>query len=404
MGNVLHRVTKDFLKSVNTPDFPSGTYAINPAGTAGLEGGSVPTKYWKLTGTHPAETAVEMDAGEKESVDDSAPVLAATKAARYVLIDGKTQDIIDEGFVHAAQTFGMSTGEITNFEAWREKIRAGTDTYPKDWVLKDLTVYSVTDRVDFLRMYHTCLEASEAAHTSALIFRSDIAAATTDAAVDAVVDGRAVTAYTPGGTPARGPFVLTGSQDLTAGVPFDLSITGAKDVCRIARARFWTSENGFDVGVNVATRIMLEFYTTAGFVFAELDTTGKAGLREQFQEFQFVSQDLAVGPNNGAGTIDIDNMAKFGLDDLIRIHDGTNHEFQRVKAKIAPNTLDLHNTILKAGTPAWAVDDDVSRVLEIRDLTYNDEDRSDKIHLRMTPRAGDSDCRLHYWIEFEGAK
>lgn len=402
MGDVLHRTTKAFLRSVNTPDYASGTYAINPAGTAALVAGGVPTKYWKLTGSHPTETASEMSAGEKAAVDDDPTTLAALKVTRIAEIDGVTQNIIDEGFLHDSKIFGLSAVDTDNLNQWREKVRAGTDTYAEKVVLLDGTTYSIASRADFLQIYHTCREALEGARTGGLTLRSSIADAADDAAVDAITDSRTVEKYTPGGTPARGPFTLTGSQDLTAGTPVNLNITGAKDISRIRRARFWVSANGADVGANVETRIVLKFFNKDGFKHAELDTVGDGGLLEAFDEFQFISQDIKVAPNNGAGAVDIDDTAKFGIDDLVRIHDGTNYEFQRVDAKTDADTLSLYGTILKAGTPAWALDNDVTRVLEIRDLSYIDQDDSDEIHLRLMPRVGDNNCRLHYWIEYEG--
>lgn len=198
-------------------------------------------------------------------------------------------------------------------------------------------------------------------------------------------------------------FSKIGSQDLTAGTPVNLNITGAKKIRRIRRARFWISANGADVGANVATRIALKFFNTDGFTHAELDSNGLAELIDEPGEFQFVSQDIKVAPNNGAGAIDIDDTAQFGIDDFVRIHDGTNFEYQRVSVVTDADTLALYNAILKSGTPAWALDNDVSRVFEFRDLGYVDQDDTDEIHLRMIPRAGDSNCRLHYWIEYEGA-
>lgn len=404
MANVLHRTSKAFLKSVHTPDYDSGTYAINPAGTAALEAASVPTKYWKLTGAHPSETASEMNAAEKAAVDDDPTTLAALKVVRLAEIDSVTQDIIAEGFLHDSKIFGLATVDVSNFDNWREKTRQGADTYAKLWVLKDGTSYSIASRAVFLQIYSTCVEAHEAAYTGSLTLRSDIADAVDDAAVDAVVDGRTVEKYTPGGTPARGPFVLTGFQDLTAGTPVNLNITGAKDSSRIARARFWISANGADVGANVATMIQLKFFNTDGFLHAEFGTNGKETLLDDFGERQFISQDIKVNSNNGDGSIDIDDTEEFGIDDLIRIHDGANFEFQRVKAKLDADTLDLYDTILRAdGDPVWSVGDDVTRVWELRDIALRDEDNTDEIHLRMIPRSGDSNCRLHYWIEYEGA-
>ena len=206
MGNVLHRTSKAFLQSVNTPDYDSGTYAINPAGTAALIVATVPTKYWKLTGTHPAETASEMNAAEKAAVDDVPATLAALKVVRLAEIDGVTQDIVDEGFLHDAKIFGLAVVDISDFRQWREKVRQGTDTYAKLWVLKDGTSYSIASRAVFLQIAATYMEALEAAYTGGLTLRSDIADAVDDAAVDAVVDSRTVEKYTPGGTPERGPF------------------------------------------------------------------------------------------------------------------------------------------------------------------------------------------------------
>lgn len=211
-------------------------------------------------------------------------------------------------------------------------------------------------------------------------------------------DGATTNVHLIGGHP-----ILIGSQDLTAGTPVNLNIATAVKIMRIVRARFWISANGADVGANTATRIQLKFFNTDGFIHAELDTTGEAARLQEFAEFQFVSQDILVAPNNGDGTIDIDSTANFVVDDLVRVYDGTNFEFQRVTDVPDADTLDLYNTILKAGTPAWALDDDVSRVMEIWDMAYKDQDHSDEIHLRMIPRAIDNNCRLHYWIEYEGA-
>lgn len=211
-------------------------------------------------------------------------------------------------------------------------------------------------------------------------------------------DGDTMNVHYVGGRPT-----LTGSRDLTAGTPDNFDITAAVKIKHITRARFWISQKGFDVGTNVATRIILKFFNTDAFTHAELNTVGEVSLLENVFEFQFVSQDLKAAADTNDGTIDIDDTANFVIDDLVRIHDGTFFEFQRIEDKVDPDTLDLYDTILKVGgVGVWPADDDVTRVLEIRDVAYNDEDYSDEIHLRMIPRAGDNDCRLHWWIEYEG--
>jgi len=62
MSDVINRTTKDFLLSVNTPDYSIEDWIINPDLSA-LEG--VPQKYWKISG----DTVVEMDQSEKDIVD-----------------------------------------------------------------------------------------------------------------------------------------------------------------------------------------------------------------------------------------------------------------------------------------------------------------------------------------------
>lgn len=200
-----------------------------------------------------------------------------------------------------------------------------------------------------------------------------------------------------------GRVVITGSQDLTAGTPVNRNIVGATRVERINRARWWISANGADVGANVATRIALKFFSTDGFTHAELDTNGAAEMIDEAGEFQYVSSDLSVAADNGDGAVTIDDTTKFAIDSYVRIHNGTNFEYQRVKAITPTTILTLYDTILKAGVGAWAIDNDVSRVFEFRDLGYQDQDDTDEIHVRMIPRAGDSNCRLHWWLECEGA-
>jgi hypothetical protein len=62
MSTVLHRTTKEFLGSVHTPDYPTGTWIVNPD-LSSVSG--VPIKYWKITG----DAVSEMNQTEKDAVD-----------------------------------------------------------------------------------------------------------------------------------------------------------------------------------------------------------------------------------------------------------------------------------------------------------------------------------------------
>ena len=96
MASVLNRTTKEYLPSVNTPEYAPATWLINPdlSAVAG-----VPSKYWKLTG----DAVSEMSVGEKAAVDaaEAAAIAAADKAARKTYIDqrdmtGIVQTLVDE--------------------------------------------------------------------------------------------------------------------------------------------------------------------------------------------------------------------------------------------------------------------------------------------------------------------
>lgn len=68
MANVLNRVTKEYLTSVNTPDYSESYWVINPD-LSNVHG--VPNKYWKITGN----TITEMDQDEKDAVDAALQIL-----------------------------------------------------------------------------------------------------------------------------------------------------------------------------------------------------------------------------------------------------------------------------------------------------------------------------------------
>lgn len=225
MAHVLHRTTKQWLKSVNTPDYPSGTWSITPSGWAALESSDVPTMYWKITGTHPTESVSEMSAGEKDTVDNEAARLAASKETRNANVEAKTQDIIDVGFVYDSETFGLSTQQQADLKSWNAKILDGSDTYPVDWVLLDFTIYAIADRSVFEDLHQTCVDAINAAWEGELTFKEQIYEAATKAALDAVTDGRSVTAYS--GAVTLGPFSASdGEAVINPATTWELKIGG----------------------------------------------------------------------------------------------------------------------------------------------------------------------------------
>ena len=64
MANVINRTTLEYRTSVNTPDFPTENWIINPD-LSNLV--NVPSKYWKISG----ELVLEMNTSEKAVVDQA---------------------------------------------------------------------------------------------------------------------------------------------------------------------------------------------------------------------------------------------------------------------------------------------------------------------------------------------
>ena len=83
MANVLNRTTKEFRRSVNTPDFPVENWIINPDLSSLIETDS---KYWVIEG----DTVRDMTDVEKDVVDanEASATEATAKTAAKAVIDG----------------------------------------------------------------------------------------------------------------------------------------------------------------------------------------------------------------------------------------------------------------------------------------------------------------------------
>ena len=71
MANVLNRITKELRFSVNTPDFPTSDWIVNPdmSAVAGL-----PPKFWQIIG----DQVTAVDAAQREVIDDDEFIAEAT--------------------------------------------------------------------------------------------------------------------------------------------------------------------------------------------------------------------------------------------------------------------------------------------------------------------------------------
>jgi len=83
MSDALHRTTKVLFVSVNTPDYPTATYIINPDLSA-VTGWA--NKYWEITG----DVVTLMDAAARDAVDAAiaAQLITDTHAELTNEVDG----------------------------------------------------------------------------------------------------------------------------------------------------------------------------------------------------------------------------------------------------------------------------------------------------------------------------
>ena len=86
MASVLHRTTKEYLSSVNTPNYPESDWIINPDLTtvAGIS-----PEYWKIAGN----VVTEMSQTEKNTVDTASIVLE--KAAKITAFGQQIINVLD---------------------------------------------------------------------------------------------------------------------------------------------------------------------------------------------------------------------------------------------------------------------------------------------------------------------
>ena len=133
MGTVVNKTTLEIFYSINTPEYPTVDWLINPDLSA-LS--SVPNKYWKISGS----TVVEMTQAEKDQVDlDNLPDY---KQNRYNEIDLKTQSLIAAGFTYDSQTFSSSANAQSNWNTMHSE--EAEFTWPLEISTLDSNTYSLT--------------------------------------------------------------------------------------------------------------------------------------------------------------------------------------------------------------------------------------------------------------------
>ena len=182
MADVLNRTTKTLLRSVNTPNYPTAQWIIDPDLSA-VSG--VPVEEWVIEG----DAVRAMTTAEKD-----AQLLTVVQQRKYAQIDVRTRELIAQGFEFPAasgQIFSLSSEAQRNIH-WMETSRDLLEfTYPVSWnTLDDAGVLSISDSATAHNFFLAALSAYRGHLDSGTDLKDSVRAAITIAAVNAVVDSR----------------------------------------------------------------------------------------------------------------------------------------------------------------------------------------------------------------------
>lgn len=179
MATVLHRTTKQLVKSAHTPNYPSNLWIHNPDLSAVED---VDRVFWVIED----DSVREMTATEKD-----ANHLAQHKSEKYVTFDVKTDALIAQGFIYAESSFSLSDQAQNRIMGSHQARDDAAFVYPLKWnTLDDLDVLEIADSATLHAFYLTALGTYRAHVDSGTALKDQVRAATTIAGVDAVVDSR----------------------------------------------------------------------------------------------------------------------------------------------------------------------------------------------------------------------
>lgn len=120
MANVLNRLTKEYLTSVNTGIYPTANWIINPNLSSVV---NVPVKYWKITG----DIVSEMNQSEKDVVDT-----ALVPDAKIVRKEGLKLE--GDGLIEGQGYSNYIKDSLSIMYSESVRIRPNKAAYLKPWI------------------------------------------------------------------------------------------------------------------------------------------------------------------------------------------------------------------------------------------------------------------------------
>ena len=180
MANVLHRQTRQYLTSVNTPDYDPAEWLVNPSLPDG-----VPPERWVVDGD-----SVRGPTPQEAAVFDAAD-LWITKQNRISAIDARTADIVTSGVeVATGKTVGTTLPATQNLQNLVLGVNLGTLDLPQDVSTTDGGSYTITGSADLVRVAGLLTLHQRTALDAGRALRAQVLAATSIDAVNAVEDIR----------------------------------------------------------------------------------------------------------------------------------------------------------------------------------------------------------------------
>ncbi len=177
MATWIHKTTLQVMPSVGSSELSGdlSDWIKNPdlSTVAG-----VPEKFWKLTGN----TLSEMTQAEKDLA-----YFDINKSSRYLQIDGKTDALIIQGFTYDSKVFSLSLSAQMNFNALKNE--SSEFTWPVEITTISNDTYSLT-LANLNAFWRTGKVALKGDLDTGRALKKQIFDATTQAAVDAIVDTR----------------------------------------------------------------------------------------------------------------------------------------------------------------------------------------------------------------------
>lgn len=110
---------------------------------------------------------------------------------RFAQIDTKTRELLQQGFTYSSQTFSLSLeAQIKVASSYAMRVDAGT-TYPVEYnTLDDLDKLSLADATAVANFYKSLTSALRAVVDSGTSLKQQIRDATSESAINTVVDSR----------------------------------------------------------------------------------------------------------------------------------------------------------------------------------------------------------------------